>query len=127
MTGDTSREAHVFLFADLESSTQLWQRFPGAMKAAMERHDTILREAVEQWGGQTALMWAASRKQPGMVKLLVSKGADVNARGVVRNWARKVTAEGRPKDMNRGGFTPMLYAAREGCAECVRERRTATA
>ncbi len=40
---------------------------------------------------------------------------------VVRNWARKVTAEGRPKDMNRGGFTPLLYAAREGCVECVRE------
>ena len=77
--------------------------------------------AVEQWGGQTALMWAAAQSQPSMVKLLVSKSADVNARGVVRNWARKVTAEGRPKDMNRGGLTPLLYAAREGCVECVKE------
>ena len=77
--------------------------------------------ARETWGQQTALMWAASRKAPQMIQLLVSKGADVNARGVVRNWDRKVTAEGRPKDMNRGGFTPLLYAAREGCAECVGE------
>ena len=77
--------------------------------------------AREKWGEQTALMWAAAHQQPAMVKLLVSKGADVDARGVVRNWARKVTAEGRPKDMNRGGFTPLLYAAREGCVECVRE------
>ncbi len=23
--------------------------------------------------------------------------------------------------MNRGGFTPLLYAAREGCIECARE------
>ncbi len=56
-----------------------------------------------------------------MIKLLVQHGADVNARGVVRNWDRKVTAEGRPKDMNRGGFTPLLYAAREGCVACVDE------
>ena len=77
--------------------------------------------ARETWGQQTALMWAASQKHPEMIRLLVSKGADVNARGVVRNWDRKVTAEGRPKDMNRGGFTPLLYAAREGCVECVRE------
>lgn len=77
--------------------------------------------AVEQWGGQTALMWAASRSHPEMVKFLVARGADVNARGVIRNWDRKVTAEGRPKDMHRGGFTPLLYAAREGCVACIAE------
>lgn len=54
-----------------------------------------------------------------MVKLLVSHGAKVNARAFVRDWQRRITAEGRPKDMNRGGFTALLYAAREGCIECV--------
>jgi ankyrin repeat protein len=53
-----------------------------------------------------------------MVKLLIKRGADVNARAVIRDWQRRVTAEGRPKNMNRGGFTPLLYAAREGCIEC---------
>ena len=77
--------------------------------------------ARESWGQQSALMWAASQKQAQMIKLLIQHGADVNARGVVRNWDRKVTAEGRPKDMNRGGFTPLLYAARQGCVACVDE------
>lgn len=76
--------------------------------------------AKEEWGGQTALMWAAAQKQPEMVKLLLSHGANVNERGAVRDWQRRVTAEGRPKNMNHGGFTPLLYAAREGCIECAK-------
>jgi ankyrin repeat protein len=77
--------------------------------------------AKEQWGGQSALMWAAAQSQAEMVKLLAAKGADVNARGVIRQWERKVITEPRPKDLNKGGFTPLLYAAREGCVECARQ------
>lgn len=76
--------------------------------------------AAEQWGGQTALMWATAQKQPAMVQLLIRHGADVNARSVVRNWPRRITAEGRPKDLHRAGLTPLLYAAREGCIDCAR-------
>ena len=78
-------------------------------------------DAIELWGEQSALMWAAAQKHPQMIKLLISRGADVNARGAVRNWERKVIREPRPKDMNQGGFTPLLYAAREGCIECAKE------
>jgi ankyrin repeat protein len=76
--------------------------------------------ATEQWGGQSPLMWAAAQRQPEMVRFLLAHGADPNARGVVRDWQRRVTAEGRPKNMNHGGFTPLLYAAREGCIECAK-------
>jgi ankyrin repeat protein len=76
--------------------------------------------AIEQFGGQSALMWAAAQSQPEMVKFLVSRGADVNARGLVRNWERKVITEPRPKDLNQGGFTALLYAAREGCVDCAK-------
>src|SRR6266850_2246094 len=55
--------------------------------------------AKEAWGEQSALMWAAAQSQAEMVKFLASRGADVNARG----------------------FIPLLYAAREGCAECARQ------
>lgn len=77
--------------------------------------------ARERWGNQSALMWAAARQQPQMVRFLVRHGADVNARGAVRDWPRKVTSEPREKDMDRGGFTALLYAAREGCAACAKE------
>jgi uncharacterized protein len=77
--------------------------------------------AKEKWGGQSALMWAAAQSHPDMIKLLVAHGADVNARGAVRDWQRRSTAEPRPKGMNRGGFTPLLYAAREGCIECAKQ------
>jgi ankyrin repeat protein len=77
-------------------------------------------DARENWGGQTALMWAAARGHADMIRLLVKAGADVNARGAVRDWQRRVTSEPRPKGMNRGGFTPLLYAAREDCLDCAK-------
>jgi hypothetical protein len=77
-------------------------------------------DAVESWGGQTALMWAASQSQPEMIRLLIAHGADPDARGTTRDWGRRMTAESRVKDMTTGGFTPLLYAAREGCAACAR-------
>ena len=72
-------------------------------------------DAKEKWGGQTALMWASARRHPEMMQLLISKGADVNARSIDRDYQRHVTAEGRPKNLDSGGFTPLLYAARENC------------
>ncbi len=76
--------------------------------------ETTLLEAAER--GERA----AAGGQAERVELLAGRGADVNARGLVRQWERKVITEPRPKDMNKGGFTPLLYAAREGCVECAR-------
>jgi uncharacterized protein len=76
--------------------------------------------AVEKFHEQTALMWAAAQAQPAMVKVLVDAGADVNARSRVNNWERQVTAEARAIARPSGGLTPLLYAARQGCAECVK-------
>ena len=75
--------------------------------------------AKETWGGQTALMWAAAQSQAGMVKFLASKDANLNDRGKINQWERKIIQEPRPKDMNKGGFTALHYAAREGCLVCV--------
>jgi ankyrin repeat protein len=78
-------------------------------------------DARELWGGQSALMWAAAQSQPAMVEFLLASGADPDARGLERDWQRRILTEPRPKDMNRGGFTALLYAAREGCIDCARK------
>jgi ankyrin repeat protein len=75
--------------------------------------------ASEKFGGQTALMWAAARQHPDMVDLLAAKGADVNARAIVRSFDRHITVEGRYKNTHKGGLTALLYAVRENCKPCV--------
>ena len=42
----------TFLFTDIEGSTRLWEEHQEAMKQALERHDAILRTAVESSRGQ---------------------------------------------------------------------------
>jgi ankyrin repeat protein len=73
----------------------------------------------ENFGEQTPLMWAVVRRHPAMVEFLLNQGADINARSAVRDYQRVATAESRAKSLDRGGFTPLLYAARENCRECV--------
>jgi ankyrin repeat protein len=88
-----------------------------AAKALLEHGATV--DARESWGGQTALMWASARRHPAMIELLISHGAAVDARSIHRDYQRHVTAEGRPKSLDSGGFTPLLYAVRENCIACV--------
>jgi len=41
----------TFLFTDIEGSTRLWQSVPEAMRQALQRHDAIIRAAVEAHDG----------------------------------------------------------------------------
>jgi len=76
--------------------------------------------AIEQYRGQTALMWAAEGAFPDVTKLLIEHGADVHTRATVNDWGVQVTNEPRAQYRPTGGLTPLLYAARSGCADCVR-------
>jgi ankyrin repeat protein len=76
---------------------------------------------VEKVQDQTPLMWAAaaSRNAPEMVKVLIAKDANVNARAKFNDWPGQITSEPRAQYHTYGGLTPLLYAARGGCYACV--------
>jgi ankyrin repeat protein len=65
-------------------------------------------------------MWAAAEGQAPMVRELAAHGADLNARSKVNLWDRQVTAENRAKYLPLGGWTALLFAAREGHADCAK-------
>ena len=68
--------------------------------------------------GQTALMWAVAQHHAKVVGLLLSYEADLHARSEVRNEVVKTTPEPwNPEyvvDLQQGGYTPLLFAARVG-------------
>jgi len=73
----------------------------------------------ETWREQTPLMWAAAQGQPGMIRLLLEHGAEPDVRAKANDWPRQVSAESRRMYRPTGGLTPLLFAAREGCADCI--------
>jgi uncharacterized protein len=76
--------------------------------------------ARERYREQTALMWAAEGAFPDVTELLIEHGADVRARAAANDWGAQITSEPRAQYRPTGGLTPLLYAARSGCADCVR-------
>ncbi len=42
----------VFLFTDIERSTERWAQYPQEMETALARHDALLKERIEQHGGK---------------------------------------------------------------------------
>jgi ankyrin repeat protein len=76
---------------------------------------------IEEFRNQTPLMWAAvaPRNAGAMVKLLLAKGADVKPRALYTDWPSQITSEPRAQYRPVGGLTALLYAARDGCSDCV--------
>ena len=66
-------------------------------------------------------MWAATapRNAGTIVKLLLAKGADVKPRAQFTDWPSQITSEPRAQYRPVGGLTALLYAARDGCYDCV--------
>jgi uncharacterized protein len=75
----------------------------------------------EKFHKQTPLMWAvtAPRNAGAMTKMLLAKGADFKPRAMFTDWPSQITSEPRAQYRPVGGLTALLYAARDGCSECV--------
>jgi ankyrin repeat protein len=74
--------------------------------------------------GQTALMWAVAQQHLEVARLLIEAGADVEARTL--SYAQRVSLDGErpndvaPADYQKGGSTPLLFAARVGDLESAK-------
>ncbi|MEI9815053.1 MAG: ankyrin repeat domain-containing protein [Acidobacteriota bacterium] len=77
--------------------------------------------ARDGWKQQTALMWAAGANRAEVAKLLIAKGAELDAHSTI--WPAEVE---HPANGNlvskqpKGGLTPLLYAAREGSLDAAK-------
>jgi ankyrin repeat protein len=77
--------------------------------------------AKETYKGQTALMWAASESHPEVVKLLMTHGADWKVRSIDRETKPpRLSAASSISPIARGGFTALLFSAREGDIESAK-------
>lgn len=75
--------------------------------------------ALETWRGQTALTWAVDGGHAALTRFLIDAGADVTTRAVINDWGSQITSEPRAQYRPTGGLTPLLYAARSGCLDCI--------
>jgi ankyrin repeat protein len=78
--------------------------------------------ARESWFGETALMWAAAENHADVVRALAASGAEVDARSrVVAAPELEFPKSGGPNmPFARGGWTPLMHAAREGAIDAAR-------
>ena len=76
---------------------------------------------VEKFHNQTPLMYASGEGRADIVKLLLSKGADVKPRALYSDWPSQVTSEPRTQYRSVGGLNALMYAVRAGCYSCVEQ------
>jgi ankyrin repeat protein len=73
--------------------------------------------------GENALIWAAAEDHEAAIRVLASRGADVNARSNVLTFPRRDFGDGKSGRFTvlpRGGWTPVMYAARQDAQGALR-------
>jgi len=83
--------------------------------------------AREGWMGESALTWAAAENHADAVRTLVELGADVNLKSRVLQFPEfKWTTSGMVSTaLPRGGWTPLMHAARQGSLAATKALLTA--
>jgi len=86
-------------------------------------------DAVENWRGETALMWAASENNAAAIQVLAARGAklDVQSKTIEAPNIRLNLAFMASPELPRGGFTALMFAARQGARDAARALVTAGA
>src|SRR5688500_2159780 len=130
-TNGSVRVLEALLEAGADPNARTAAGEPVLMTAARTGNaDTVSRlvargadvHAREQWFGETALMWAASEDHAEVVRALAKAGADVNARSTLLEApVLEFPRSGGPNSpLPRGGWTSLMFAAREGAIDAAR-------
>jgi ankyrin repeat protein len=93
---------------------------PEAIKVLVAHHADV--NAKEKTLGETALMWAAAENHPAAVAALISADANINARSTVLGLTpyKWVTSGMVSTTLPRGGWTPLMFAARQNSMQAAR-------
>jgi ankyrin repeat protein len=94
---------------------------PQTVAALLERGADV--NARERVMGESALMWAAAENHDGVIKVLAAAHADVDARSSTMSFSRAKFGDGRSARFTvlpRGGWTALMYAARQNAPAAVR-------
>src|SRR3954467_15945787 len=120
----------VLLAAGADANTVVSRGQTVLMTAARSGHAAAVRallehgarvDAEEDLAGETALAWAAAENHADIVALLLKAKANPNQRSRSLTWPKdNFGLEGVPTYLPKGGWTPLMYAAREGAAEAAR-------
>jgi ankyrin repeat protein len=105
--------------ADGETPLMLVARGTNVAAAKILLDKGASTKAAESQRQQTALMWAAANRQGPMTRLLVERGAELDAKTASDLMTPLVSAEPRAQPRSPGGMTALMFAAREGCLDCV--------
>lgn len=93
---------------------------PAALKLLIGKGADV--NAREKWFGETAVMWAAAENHADAITVLAESGADINARSTVIDApVLEFPRSGGPNSpFPRGGWTALMFAAREGAIDAAR-------
>jgi uncharacterized protein len=94
---------------------------PATLRVLIESGADV--NAADPTMGETALMWAAADNHGDAVRTLVGAGARVDARSAQMSFSRDKFGDGRSARFTvlpRGGWTALMYAARQDAPEAVR-------
>ncbi len=72
--------------------------------------------------GETALIWAAAENHGDAIRVLAAHGAEVDARSDVTHFPRRDYGDGKSGRFTvlpRGGWTPLMYAARQDARDAI--------
>ncbi|HEY6509300.1 MAG TPA: ankyrin repeat domain-containing protein [Vicinamibacterales bacterium] len=130
LTGGADLKAADASLRDGQTSLMLAARTGRADTVALLLEAGANADAAEKRTGTTALMWAAVDNQPAVITALIRGGAHVNARslltafphtppGVIGDALEEGNSYVGQTVLPRGGWTALMYAARQGSSAAI--------